>query len=330
MLPSFGALSLGAPTGADDDAVADIPEEREGALRRRREAEQPLIHTLEPGPFSLIVQELAKRLAPNAVTVSARSATTLCARVREACRELATLNRLPGQAIDPRYDCYADPDGDVWKAAHVIFGVDPERLDEQHDRPPSTWRDNFRYLCEAFDPDLMMEVYAAGRPASQSVDGRDEPPRVVAKSLWFLLWEAVPENRRLAEEWQEIRMREHWENDVQNLDSDDEEFQAFEEWYEENQYDDYPLTRYAISRNEIRGLQTRLRSRNASGRRELANQLRWAISFARFDLAEGPGNNDEPVDDWLARNGTGQAHEFRMKLDRLFWLLGTIRHQAAN
>jgi|SaaInlV_125m_DNA_1040241.scaffolds.fasta_scaffold02110_3 hypothetical protein len=329
MLPDLGALSL-APTGADDDAVTDIHEEREGALRRRREAEQPPIYTLEPGPFSLIVEELAKRLTPDAATVSARSAKTLCERVHQACRELATLNRLPGQAIDPRHDCYADPDGDAWKAAHVIFGVDPTRFDERYDKPPSTWRDNFRHLCKAFDPDLAMELYVAGRPGSQSVDGRDEPPRVVTKSLWFLLWEAVPVNSQLAGEWQEIRMREQWEDDFENVDSDDEEFQPFEEWYEENQYDDYPTTRYAISRSEIRELQTRLRSRDEPHRKELANQLRWAISLARFDLAKGPGNDDEPVDDWLARNGSGHAHEFRIKLDALFWLLGTIRHQAAN
>ena len=79
------------------------------------------IYTLEPGPFSVLVNELAKRLAPGSATIATRSAETLCAQVHQACRELATLGKLPGQSIDPKYDCYADPDGDVWKAAHVLM-----------------------------------------------------------------------------------------------------------------------------------------------------------------------------------------------------------------
>lgn len=83
--PDVGGLST-APTGAVDDVATEISEEREGALRRRHEAMQPPIYTLEPGPFSVLVNELAKRLAPSPSTIAARSAETLCAQVHQlAC-----------------------------------------------------------------------------------------------------------------------------------------------------------------------------------------------------------------------------------------------------
>ncbi len=314
MLPSLRRLSL-EPTGAE-----------------------PPIHILEPGPFSLIVDELAKRLAPDAATISSHSAETLCARVHQACRELATLNRLPGQAIDPRYDCYADPDGDAWKAAHVIFGVDPTRF-EPEDKGPLTWRDNFRYLCQAFDPRLVYEYYIPGLPGSPFVDGGEVDPSAGKAPMWPALWEAVPENRQRAGQWQEARAHDNWETDFENVDSDDEEYQAFDEWYYDNEYDDYPPERYPVSDDEIRALQNRLRDRNAPGRGALADWLRWSIGHIRYKLAQGPSMETrfwnqtitrESVDEWLTRNGTGQAHEFRIKLDTLYRLLGTIRRQAAS
>ena len=337
MLPDLGGLSL-TPTGAVDDVVTEIFKEKEGALRRRYEAEQPPIYTLEPGPFSLIVEELAKRLAPDAATVSARNVETLCAQVHQACRELATLGTLPGQAIDPQYDCYADPDGDVWKAAHVIFGVDPTQLGPE-DKGALTWRDNFRSLCQAFDPRLVYEYYIPGSPGSQFVDGGDEDARAGTRPMWRNLWEAVPENRQRAGQWQESRAHDQWETDFENVDSDDEEFEAFDEWYYDNEYDDNPPVRYPVSDDEIRDLQTRLRDRRAPGRRALSDQLRWGIGHIRYELAQGPSNEDrfrsnfsiyESVDEWLAQNGTGQAHEFRIKLDALYRLLGAIMRQATN
>lgn len=325
MLPGLGALSL-APTGAKDDVVAEIFKEREGPLRRRYEAEQePPIYTLDPGPFSLIVDELAKRLAPDAATVSAQSAETLCKRVYQACRELATLNLLPGQSIDLRYDCYADPNGDVWKAAHVIFGVDPARLGPV-DKGPLTWRANLSYLCQAFDPGFMMEVDVPGTPGEWG-----ESERVGTRSLWFELWETVPENRQVAADWQELQAREVWEDDFNGVDSDDEDFQEFEQWYIENEYDDNPPTRYDPSHDQILALQTRLRDRDAPGRSELANRMLSGIENLRYQLTSRPSTTrEETGDGWLARNGSGEAHEFRIKLDALFRLLGAIRSQVVS
>lgn len=336
MLPHLGGLSL-APTGAVDDVVTEVFKEKEGALRRRYEAEQPPIYTLEPGPFSLIVAELAKRLAPDAATVSARNVDTLCAQVHQACRELATLYTLPGQSIGPQYDCYGPWAGSVWKAAHVIFGVDPTQLGPE-DKGALTWRDNFRYLCQAFDPRLVYEYYIPGSPGSQFVDGGDEDARAGTRPMWRDLWEAVPENGAMAGEWQAIRAHDQWETDFENVDSDDEEFEAFDEWYYDNEYDDYPPVPYPVSDDEIRVLQNRLRDRDDADRRELAAKLRWGIGHIRFELTKGPSNEDrlrsdfsyESVDDWLARNGTGQAHEFRNKLDALYRLLTHIWRHATN
>ena len=107
----------------------------------------------------------------------------------------------------------------------------------------------------------------------------------------------------------------------------------------DNEYDDHPPERYRVSDDEIRDLQTRLRDRRAPGRRALADQLRWGIGHIRYELAQGPSITSrfrsdfsiyESIDEWLARNGTGQAHEFRIKLDALYRLLTHIWLHATN
>jgi len=248
MLPSLGALSLGAPTGAQDDVVTEIMDEREAekreweawhreqemkelpqemerlreqamalraqesflhalhkAARAQNEAlsrgevltldeavngqavrerslapaearaapaaessddesddepldrradrlapKSPPIHMLEPGPFSLIADELAKRLRPGRQAIKNSDADALCRDVEKACRELATLNRLPGQAVHPYYDC-SDPNAQVWRGALVIFGVDPFK---KHVKKMSNQsrKDGFRDLCQVFNP----------------------------------------------------------------------------------------------------------------------------------------------------------------------------------
>lgn len=254
-LGSIGAEVSGlstAPTGAVDDVTTEILQEREGAARRRHEAMQPPIYTLEPDPFSVLVHELAKRLAPDPATIAARSAETLCAQVHQACRELATLGKLPGQAVDAKYDCYADPNGDVWKAAHVIFGVDPTRFEDQDNpmqRYLATWRENFRYLCTAFDPDFLLKFYIANHT------------RPFVEPLWLHLWEAVPENRQMAKDWQAWR--------------------AHNDWYA-------PMRSYPLSREEILEIQTRLRDRDAPGRKKLAEQMRNGMNRLHFAQAVQP------------------------------------------
>lgn len=247
------------------------------------------IYTLEPGPFSVLVDELAKRLAPDSATIAVRSAETLCAQVHQACRELATLGKLPGQSIDTKYNCYKDPDGDVWKAAHVIFGVDPTRFEIWDRMGHTTWRNNFRYLCKAFDPDYQLEFY---------LQSRGDAPHFV-EPLWLHLWEAVPENRRVAKEWQAVRAS----NDAHYA----------------------PMRSYPLSHEEILQLQTRLRDRHYLNRDKLAENLRSGMN--RLHIYQGA--QLDYVGIWPRRHhlfhpSRGASH---MPVTALYYLLGTIIRQ---
>lgn len=179
MLPSLGALSLGAPTGAKDDVLTEIRDEVEAEKReweawheeqemleaeaRKRERlapKSPPIHTLEPDPFSMIANELVKQLTtPDTRSLSAFNADKMCAKVTQVCHELATLNQLPDQTLNPEYNC-SNPDAFVWKAAHAIFGVDvsaPSATQlKGHDL---SWRDNFRALCGVYTPYYNFNYY---------------------------------------------------------------------------------------------------------------------------------------------------------------------------
>ncbi len=178
MLPSLGALSLGAPTGADDDSDND-DEPLTSRSQRLGLVRPPPIYTLEPDPFSIIANELAKRLLPNDDAVAYTDAHVLCARVHQACRELATLNRLPGQAIDPKYDC-SDPNAEVWRAALVIFGMDPSLpvgVSRPHRPRNTTWKGYFRSLCRVFHPETLY----------YDLDEEQDGTQWVAYSLWGAL-----------------------------------------------------------------------------------------------------------------------------------------------
>jgi hypothetical protein len=233
MLPSLGALSLGAPTGAKDDVVTEIRDEQVEADKRSWEAwheehemeeaedadrqamreqsltafsraaaaadssgdssdDEPLdrradrlapktppIYTLKQDPFSIIVDELAKRLTPDAATIKHTDPKSLCREVEKACRELATLNRLPGLAVDPRYDCY-DPNAPVWKAALVIFGVNPKKRTRRLNS--RSWKGHFRDLCAAFNPGYAYVVFESNNAGGGHWgDGH---------TLWGTLWDA--------------------------------------------------------------------------------------------------------------------------------------------
>ena len=79
------------------------------------------------GPLSTIAALLAKRLAPDADAIRNADAEELCNGVFDACDELRTLKtlRVGKGGPDPKYDC-TDPDSPIWKAAMVIYGIDPD------------------------------------------------------------------------------------------------------------------------------------------------------------------------------------------------------------
>ena len=79
------------------------------------------------GPLSTIAALLAKRLRPDADTIRNAGAEELCNGVSDACDELSTLKTLGvGRGgLRPKYDC-SDPNSPIWKAAMVIYGIDPD------------------------------------------------------------------------------------------------------------------------------------------------------------------------------------------------------------
>jgi len=213
MLPNLGALSLGAPTGVDDFS-------NETAARRRREAaerqalreqllaaaearaaaradaaaaaaaaadssdderyDEPPIHTLQRGPFDLIVKMLLERLTPDAEAINGSDADAMCRDVAKVCRELATLDQLPGLAddevvVDPKYDC-SDPNAKIWRKAHAIFGVDPMKNVKLRQEGQS-WKENFRNLCQVFNPQQGYYYFTEGH----------SEPRWYDASLWATL-----------------------------------------------------------------------------------------------------------------------------------------------
>jgi hypothetical protein len=165
-----------AAAAAADDSSGD--ENDDEPLDRRAERlapRSPPIHSLEPGPFSVIVDEIAKRLAPGRREIKNSTADALCRDVGKACRELATLNRLPGQAVDPKYDC-SDPNAPVWKGALVIFGIDPNKRHVLK-RSGQSRKDQFRDLCQVFNPQKIYYWFNEGH----------SEPRWYDASLWATL-----------------------------------------------------------------------------------------------------------------------------------------------
>ena len=162
------AWAAAAAADSSDDESDDEPLDRLAP-------KSPPIHMLEPGPFSLIVNELAKRLRPGRQAINNSDADALCRDVGKACRELATLNQLPGQAVDPKYDC-SDPNSPVWKGALVIFGVNPAKK-HAFRKSGQSRKDWFRDLCKVFNPQQGYYYFT---------EGHSEPDWYDA-SLWATL-----------------------------------------------------------------------------------------------------------------------------------------------
>ena len=244
-LPSLGRLCLGPLIGAGNDGG----DERRGISikewkRRRDEAElarnTPITTLKQPGPFDMIVDMLANRLNfDTRKEVAGADADVLCRRVSQVCDELAVLNNLPAlkqankASIDPDFDC-ANPDARVWKAAHVIFGVDPladpNHQDPAHRKPPltkldgDTWRDSFRALCRVFGPpdQLRYEVFMRGS-------------RWTAFSVWGELYKASSVQRKndvMDEERNRFddRVKAVWQRKYGHMSTDDAKYIGYDEF----------------------------------------------------------------------------------------------------
>ena len=199
MLPSLGALPLGAPTGAQDDVVTEIMDEKEETLRRRYAAEAPKsppIYALKQDELAAIAEELTNSKRFYETVLNDDPKEDPCREVEKVCRELATLNRLPGLANDA-YDC-SDPNSLVWKYAHAIFGVDPREstLSLLTTTRDQSWKDNFRLLCKAFN----MEYYLA-------MEHDDNNWR--SYSVWGSLAECVDVRKYAANENPRLREMAH-------------------------------------------------------------------------------------------------------------------------
>jgi hypothetical protein len=329
MLPSLGALSLGAPTGAEDDVVTEIRDEQVEADKRAWEAwhedqemeeaedaerqamreqsltafsraaaaadssgdesydepldrrgerlapKSPPLYTLKQDPFDEIVNELVKRLAPDAKAIKNSDADAMCRDVANVCRELATLNRLPGLAVDPKYDC-SDPNAEIWKYAHAIFGANPKKhvwlRDKERDQ---SWKQNFRDLCKAFDPkfDFAVVEWEAFHGGGIAIGDY---------LVWNKLWRMIPGNSEVAEAWEEKEARERArdafdDRSREEVDSDEEgesdydEDDAFESFFSE--YDDPFTPRHCAKREELRRLRAKVRRPIKRG----WAQIQWRI-----------------------------------------------------
>ena len=314
MLPSLSALSLGTPTGAKDDVVKEIMDEREAEkmdwevwhmeqemmereaaedaarsaaeAKRRREAaeQQPPIYTLPGeqdgpggpgGPFSIIVDKLVERLTPDAEAMNGSDADAMCRDVANVCRELATLNRLPGQVVDPRYNC-SDPNAEIWKYAHAIFGVDPMGKLWLRGKKPNrlSFKQNFVVLCKAFRPDFTFTVVAWEAFHGGGIDYADY-------LVWNQLWRSIPENLEMAEAWEENDARERAryafaDRSVDSEEESDEDYDeeaAFESFYEGFKEQDYDWARYVPKPEELKRLRAKIRLPIKPG----SAQIKWRI-----------------------------------------------------
>ncbi len=244
-LPSLGRLCLGPLIGADNDGGDErrrikIKEWKERRAESERARTTPIVTLQQPGPFDAIVKMLADRLNfDTRKEVAGADADVLCRRVSQVCDELAVLNNLPAlkqankASIDPDFDC-ANPDARVWKAAHVIFGVDPladpNHQDPAHRKPAltkldgDTWRDSFRALCKVFGPpgQLLYEVFMRGS-------------KWTAHSVWGELYKSSSLQRKsdvMDEELRRFsdRVRALWQRKFGHMSKDDAGYMSYKEF----------------------------------------------------------------------------------------------------
>ena len=155
-------------------------------MLRGEGGEECLLSVLPADAFGCIVERVAERLRPETDEdfYTDQSVRTLCKNFLEARRELRTLAQVPGQTVDPKYLC-TDPNGALWKHAHIIFGIDPDAPGFGK-MPRCTLRDNFLLLRAAFEPNLEYEVWRGDFVSRQYGVGDHEAWQTF--SVWDQLW----------------------------------------------------------------------------------------------------------------------------------------------
>jgi len=315
--------ALEAAAAAEDSSGYELYEE----------PEPPLIYKLEPGPFSVIVDELVKRLAPDAEAINGADADAMCRDVANVCRELATLNRLPGQAVDPKYDC-SDPNAEIWRLAHAIFGVNPRGKLWLRGKKPNqlSWKANFVLLCKAFRPDFDYPKITWEAAHGGGI-------RHGFFSVWNLLWRTFPENRQAAREWNQAKFEEdareafldEGDEDFDSDDSDYDEdaaFEAFKERFGESAY--YGPTLHSPEPEELKALRAKIRLPIKPG----SAQIQWRVdNMMRLSRMLNKGGlydlGNEPEERRIAHEDERVAHrELLPKVEALQRLFRTLREQA--
>lgn len=325
------AWAAAAAAAADDTSGDENDDESLNRRTERRAPRSPPIHILEPGPFSVIVEALVNRLAPNAEAVKGSDADAMCRDVANVCRELATLNRLPGQAVDPKYDC-SDPNAEIWRLAHAIFGVDPMGKLWLRGKGPNrlSWKANFVLLCKAFRPD-----FDYPKITWEAAHGGGIKHGFF--SVWNRLWRLFPENTRAAREWEEAKFEEdareafldEGDEDFDSDDSDyDEEaaFESYKERFEESEY--YEPQLHSPEPEELKALRAKIRLPIKPG----SAQIKWRVdNMKRLRLALNKGelyDGDEPEERRMYEDEQVAHRELLPKVEALQRLFKTLRRQA--
>jgi len=144
MLPSLGALSLGAPTGANDDVVTEIVDEKEEILRRRNMAERQAA-ARETASLAGLPPEVIGTMVTQAALAARDTeepASTICEWMKNFCRSAGN----QGQKCDDQW----------YRLALAAFGFEPQGTVQGVQPPPpsnsafTSWREFFGALCEAF------------------------------------------------------------------------------------------------------------------------------------------------------------------------------------
>ena len=144
MLPSLGALSLGTPTGANDDVVTEIMDEKEEFLRRRNMAERQAA-ARETASLAGLPPEVIGTMVTQAALAARDTkepASTICEWMKNFCRSAGN----QGQKCDDQW----------YRLALAAFGVVPQgTVQGVQPSPPgdsafTSWREFFGALCEAF------------------------------------------------------------------------------------------------------------------------------------------------------------------------------------
>lgn len=147
MLPSLGALSLGTPTGANDDVVMEIMDEKEEILRRRYAAEvaERQAAARETASLAGLPPEVIGTMVTQAALAARDTkepASTICEWMKNFCRSAGNQD----QTCDDQW----------YRLALAAFGFVPQgTVQGVQPSPPSdsaftSWREFFGALCEAF------------------------------------------------------------------------------------------------------------------------------------------------------------------------------------